>query len=134
MVPMGDWAKSRLKNLSETDRTRDESRVRSGFGKNISNWVNRDSAYPTNVLHLATECANRNHSASFPVSLPEWFIKVFTKEGDNVLDPFVGSGTSAIAAKKLRRKYIGIDVSLEYCLQAERVLRDRNRQVVLWDS
>lgn len=134
MVPMGDWAKSRLKNLSETDKTRDESKVRSGFGKNISNWLNRDNAYPTNVLHLATECANRNHSASFPVSLPEWFIKVFTKEGDNVLDPFVGSGTSAIAAKKLRRKYIGIDVSLEYCVQAERVLKDKNRQVVLWDS
>jgi site-specific DNA-methyltransferase (adenine-specific) len=134
MVPMGDWAKSRLKNLSETDRTRDESRVRSGFGKRIANWVKRDKAFPTNVLHLATECANRNHSAAFPVSLPEWFIKLFTREGDVVLDPFVGSGTTAIAASKLGRKYIGIDVSLDYCMQAERVLKDKNRQVVLWDS
>ena len=37
MVPMGDWAKSRLKKLSETDKKRDESKVGSGFGKNISN-------------------------------------------------------------------------------------------------
>ena len=38
-VPMGDWADSRLKNLSDTDRRRDESRVGSGFGKNVSNWL-----------------------------------------------------------------------------------------------
>ncbi|GMO67916.1 MAG: hypothetical protein Ta2A_15940 [Treponemataceae bacterium] len=56
MVPMGDWAKNRLRNLSETDKSRDTSKVGSGFGKNISNWIGRDMAYPTNVLHLATEC------------------------------------------------------------------------------
>ena len=39
MVPMGDWAKSRLKNLSDTDKRRDNSKVGSGFGKNISNWI-----------------------------------------------------------------------------------------------
>ncbi|HND88558.1 MAG TPA: DNA methyltransferase, partial [Saprospiraceae bacterium] len=61
MVPMGDWAKSRLKKLSATDKVRDNSKVGSGFGKNISNWVDRDMAYPTNVLHLATECSNKSH-------------------------------------------------------------------------
>ena len=89
MVPMGDWSKSRLKKLSETDKTRDESKVGSGFGKNISNWLDREMAYPTNVLHLATECNNKNHSAAFPEGLPEWFIKLFTKEEDTVLDPFM---------------------------------------------
>lgn len=49
MVPMGEWAKGRLKKLSETDKTRDESRVNSGFGKKVSNWVDRDKAYPTNL-------------------------------------------------------------------------------------
>ncbi len=134
MVPMGDWAKSRLKNLSDTDKRRDESKVQSGFGKNISNWLTRDKAYPTNVLHLATECSNRNHSATFPLSLPEWFIKLFTEEGDVVLDPFVGSGTSAIVAKKLNRKYIGVDVSLEYCTAAEKELHDAQRKLVFWKS
>jgi DNA modification methylase len=114
MVPMGDWAKKRLKNLSDTDKKRDESKVGSGFGKNISNWLNRDMAYPTNVLHLATECNNKNHSAAFPEGLPEWFIKLFTKEGDTVLDPFMGSGTTNFVAKKLKRNSIGIEIIPEY--------------------
>ncbi len=114
MVPMGDWAKSRLKNLSETDKIRDNSKVGSGFGKNISNWLKRDMAYPNNVLHLATECNNKNHSAAFPEELPEWFIKLFTKEGDTVLDPFMGSGTTLIVADRMGRNSIGIDIVPEY--------------------
>ncbi len=114
MVPMGDWAKNRLKNLSETDKIRDNSKVGSGFGKNISNWLNRDKAYPTNVLHLATECNNKNHSAAFPEELPEWFIKLFTKQNDTVLDPFMGSGTTLVVANRMRRNSIGIDIVPEY--------------------
>ena len=114
-VPIGSWAKSRLKNLSETDLTRDETKNRSGFGKKVANWLDKDMVYPTNVLHLSTECSNKNHSAAFPEELPSWFIQLFTEEGDVVLDPFVGSGTSAIAAKKLGRQYIGIDIMQEYC-------------------
>ena len=113
-VPMGRWARPRLKNLSETDRTRDESKVGSGFGKNIANWLQRDLAYPTNVLHLATECANRNHSAVFPESLPAWFIKLFTEEGDIVLDPFAGSGATLLAAVGLGRRAAGIDTNREF--------------------
>lgn len=113
-VPMGDWAKTRLKNLSDTDRTRDNSRVGSGFGKNISNWLTRDMAYPTNVLHLATECGNRKHSAVFPKALPEWFIKLFTQPGDVVLDPFMGSGSTVAAARNMERKSVGIEILPEY--------------------
>jgi site-specific DNA-methyltransferase (adenine-specific) len=114
MVPMGDWANSRLSNLSETDKIRDNSKVGSGFGKNVSNWLNKEKVYPTNVLHLATECNNKNHSAAFPESLPEWFIKLFTKEGDIVLDPFMGSGTTIFVANRMRRNSIGIDILPEY--------------------
>jgi DNA modification methylase len=114
MVPTGDWAKTRLKNLSETDRTRDESKVGSGFGKNISNWLNRSYAYPTNVIHLATECGNKNHSAVFPDALPSWFIQLFTQEGDWVLDPFLGSGTTCKEAEKLMRNSIGIELQKSY--------------------
>lgn len=114
MVPMGEWAKTRLKNLSDTDKIRDESKVGSGFGKNISNWLKRDKAYPTNVLHLATECNNKNHSAAFPEGLPEWFIKLFTKSGDTVLDPFMGSGTTNFVAQRMSRNSIGIEILPEY--------------------
>jgi len=114
MVPIGDWAKTRLKNLSEVDKIRDESKVGSGFGKKIANWMNRDKAYPSNVLHMATECNNKEHSATFPDALPEWFIKLFTKENDWVLDPFLGSGTTSKVAQRLNRNSIGIEIMEEY--------------------
>jgi site-specific DNA-methyltransferase (adenine-specific)/site-specific DNA-methyltransferase (cytosine-N4-specific) len=114
MVRMGDWAKTRLRNLSATDKIRDESKVGSGFGKNVSNWIGRDKVYPTNVLHMATECNNKNHSAVFPESLPEWFIRLFTEEKDWVLDPFMGSGATIKAAQKLLRNSIGIEIQQEY--------------------
>ncbi len=113
-VPMGQWAEKRLKRLSQTDRRRDESKVLSGFGKKISNWVGRDLALPTNVLHLATECSNRDHSATFPVALPLWFIRLFTQPGDLVLDPFMGSGTTAIACLESDRHFVGIELSEKY--------------------
>lgn len=122
MVPMGDWKEKRLARLSDTDKIRDISHVGSGFGKNISHWVGREYAYPTNVLHLATECANRGHSASFPVDLPTWFIKLLSVEGDLVLDPFIGSGTTAMASKNLKRHYIGIEALELYRDLAEQAI------------
>jgi site-specific DNA-methyltransferase (cytosine-N4-specific) len=119
MVPMGDWAKTRLKNLSETDMQRDESKVGSGFGKRIANWIGRELVYPTNVLYLATESNNRNHSATFPVELPRWFIKLFTEDGGIVLDPFMGVGTTALAAQSLARHFVGVEMQEEYVLLAE---------------
>jgi DNA modification methylase len=114
MVPTGDWAKTRLKNLGDNDKVRFNSQAGSGFGKNISNWLGREMAYPTNVLHLPTECGNKNHSAAFPKALPSWFIKLFTEENDIVLDPFVGSGTSCAAAYELNRTYIGVELKEDY--------------------
>ena len=123
-VPIGDWANTRLKNLSNTDKIRDISKNGSGFGKNISNWLNKGSVYPTNVLHLSTECSNKNHSAAFPYALPEWFIKLFTQEGDTVLDPFMGSGTTIQAAKDLRRNAIGIEILPEYYEMVKSLTRE----------
>jgi site-specific DNA-methyltransferase (adenine-specific)/site-specific DNA-methyltransferase (cytosine-N4-specific) len=114
MVTMGDWARTRLRNLSAADKIRDESKVGSGFGKNVSNWLGRDKVYPTNVLHMATECNNKKHSAVFPESLPEWFIKLFTEQQDWVLDPFMGSGATIKASQRLRRNSIGIEIKKDY--------------------
>ena len=129
MVPMGDWAQKRLEKLSDTDRIRSESRSLSGFGKNVSHWLGKKYVYPTNVLHLATECSNRNHSAAFPISLPAWFIKLFTGEGDVVLDPFIGSGTTALACIELNRHYIGIELMENYYKLAREAIT-AHRQLV----
>jgi DNA modification methylase len=122
-VPMGNWADKRLKVLGKNDRSRFASRVGSGFGKNIANWVGRDMAYPSNVLHLATECGNKNHSAAFPRALPNWFIRLFTDAGDRVLDPFVGSGTTSVVAAELGRESVGIEIQESYCEAARDALR-----------
>lgn len=130
MVPVGDWAKDRLKNLSETDQIRDNSKVGSGFGKNISNWVGREMVYPSNVVYLATECSNTKHSAAFPIELPIWFIKLFSSPNDVVLDPFLGSGTTAVAALELGRKFIGIEINSEYISIAQERIYSTQRRLL----
>lgn len=64
------------------------------------------------------------HPATFPNQLPYDFIKCFTPKNGVVLDPFVGSGTATVAAKNLGYKYIGIDVSPEYCAIAEKRMKE----------
>jgi DNA modification methylase len=119
---MGDWAQSRLKTLGANDVVRHDSQVGNAFAKNIANWQGRDRAYPTNVLHLATECGNKRHSAAFPSALPKWFIELFTDAGDIVLDPFAGSGTTLAAALALGRHAIGIDRAPEYAAECRRAV------------
>lgn len=59
------------------------------------------------------------HPAIYPKYIVQEFIKLLTKKGDVVLDPFVGSGTSLVAAKELGRNYIGIDINPDYCKYAK---------------
>ena len=119
MVPMGEWAQSRLKTLGANDVVRFDSRVGNAFGKNVANWQGRERAYPTNVLHLATECGNKGHSAAFPQALPRWFIELFTDPGDVVLDPFAGSGTTLAAAIALGRHAQGVELDPDYARRCE---------------
>ena len=121
-VPIGDWSKTRMKKLSDNDKKRMNSKTGSGSGKNMSNWIGKQTVYPSNVLHFATQCSNVGHSAAYPESLPEFFIKLFTKEGDTVLDPFMGSGTTGIVCKKLNRNFVGIEIDQRYFeLSKERI-------------
>lgn len=122
-VPIGAWAKARFRNISKNDMLRSNSATQSGFGRKVANWIGKRKVYPTNVLHLPTECRNRNHSAVFPLELPKWFIRLFTKKGDIVLDPFIGSGTTAIACIQLNRKYIGIDINKNICNLARKNIK-----------
>lgn len=64
------------------------------------------------------------HCAAFPFELPEWAINVYSQPGDLVLDPFIGSGTTALAARYLGRKYIGFEKSEEYVMLAKKRLSE----------
>lgn len=68
------------------------------------------------VIRCSVETiGNRKHPSIYPEFIIQEFIKLLTKPNDIVLDPFVGSGTTCVAAKSLGRNFIGIDVNPEYC-------------------
>ncbi|HIK61188.1 MAG TPA: hypothetical protein EYF98_10945, partial [Planctomycetes bacterium] len=72
-------------------------------------------AYPSNVLSLGKNREALGHSAAYPVSLPMFFVKAFSDDSDIVYDPFLGSGTTLIAAEQLGRKCYGLEISPAYC-------------------
>ena len=78
------------------------------------------TAYPANVLYTSVETTSKQHPAVFPESIPEFFIKLFTVECDLVLDPFLGSGTSGVVARRLKRNFIGIEKEAEYISLAKK--------------
>ena len=69
------------------------------------------------------------HPAPYPVELPLRCIKLYTFENDIILDPFIGSGTTAVAAVSSHRRFIGYDINREYCnLAAKRIIVERSRK------
>ena len=143
-VPIGDWSKKRFKSMSENDFIRLASDNNKHLGKRVANWLNRKEVYPhnvivfekehynypSNVLHFATECSNRrNHSAVFPTELPFWFIRLFTEKNDVVLDPFIGSGTTALACMLLDRKFLGIEIIKDFVGEAKKNILQLSKEI-----
>lgn len=116
--PIGDWVESRLRNLGKNDLSRHNSENASGFGRDISKWVGKQTVLPSNVLSIPLVGKNKGHPAVFPVDLPLFFIKLLSPENGLVVDPFAGSGTTGIAALSLGRRCALIDNNFEYCQQA----------------
>ena len=95
-----------------------------GSGMNMSKRIVGDLVRPSNVLIMPSDSTNHVHPAVFPLILPEFFIKLMTEPGDLVLDPFMGSGTTAIAANTLGRRYEGVEAMQDYVvLNAQRLVR-----------
>jgi len=72
--------------------------------------VSEGGRYPTDVLEFKS-VGNRIHNTQKPLELMEWLVKTYTNEGDTVLDPFMGSGTTGVACKKLKRNFIGVEIN-----------------------
>lgn len=85
------------------------------YGKNTNTMHDYFKVTPTSF--------NNQHPCPKPIQWAEWLISRATKEGQIVLDPFLGSGTTAVACKRLKRNFIGIEISPEYCKMAEERLR-----------
>jgi site-specific DNA-methyltransferase (adenine-specific) len=66
---------------------------------------------------------NTDHPTQKPEKLYAKLVLASSKEGDFVFDPFLGSGTSAVVAKKLNRKYLGVEINEEYCMFAVKRLK-----------
>ena len=109
------WTTNTLKAVSESE----DLYV---FWKAGEYVVNRDRLTPKEwrewgyrqIWEIASVRSNNVHPAMFPIQLASRVIKLYTDEGDVVLDPFLGSGTTAIAAIKLNRKFIGIEKMKQY--------------------
>ena len=86
-----------------------------GAGKNVDRMQGK--ALPRNVLRLSNGAATSvvGHSATFPVALPAFFVKAFSDASDAIFDPFLGSGTTLIAAAKEGRACYGVEISEGYC-------------------
>jgi DNA modification methylase len=86
------------------------------------NTINRDQfmEWTKSVWHMNTESAKKvGHPAPFPIELPYRLIQLYTFSRDIILDPLMGSGSTAIAAIKSRRKYIGYEYNPEYVKLAD---------------
>lgn len=144
-VPIGDWASKRFKSMSEDDFIRRVSKNNTHLGRNVSNWLNKKKVFPhnvivfeeehrlylSNVVESATESSSgKNHSAVFPIELPSWFMYLFTKEGDVVLDPFMGSGSTAVAALLNHRNFLGTEIQSEYVKEATKNIREIEEEVL----
>lgn len=106
---------------------RDEKRNPKDWGQN-SNGNFRDT-FPSNIWNdisvpFWSMPENTDHPTQKPEKLLAKIILASTKKGDIVFDPFLGSGTTAVVAKKLGRKYVGVEVDEYYCCLAEKRLEN----------
>jgi DNA modification methylase len=113
-TPYAEKSIQRMKNpLKKRFARNEENQVANDY----KDWSpNPKGALPTTLINISSESKRiaDNHVAVFPVDLVEYFIKGATDKGDLVLDIFMGTGTTAVAAKKLGRNYMGFELQQDY--------------------
>lgn len=88
----------------------------------------------SNVWDIAIAQNKTDHPAVFPIEIPLRHIKTWSNEGDVVLDPFMGSGTTGLAALELGRKFIGVDLNKDYCRMAEKRIKEYEEKTLHADK
>ena len=83
-------------------------------------------------MELDTERLYGGHPCTFPLRFPTVFIKALTDEGDLVFDPFMGTGTTAVACYETRRHFIGIEINPDYCKIAEKRIQEEREKYGLF--
>lgn len=98
-------------------------------------WADIPFVYAGSIKHpeaIIKEGTNKKaHSQQMPIALPQRGILFSTDENDIILDPFIGSGTTAVAAIRTNRQFIGIEISPEYCKVAEKRISYERQQLLL---
>jgi len=98
--------------------------------------ISRDEflEFTKSIWSFKAESAKKvGHPAPFPIELPYRLTQLYTFNGDVVLDPFMGSGASAIAALELERKFVGYEIDKKYCQLADKRIADFLKQGNLFD-
>lgn len=123
-TPYAEKSIQRMKNPLKKRFARTEENQKSDDYKEWS--PNPKGALPTTLVNISSESKRiaDNHVAVYPVELVDYFIKGSTEEGDLVLDPFMGTGTTAVSAKKLNRNFIGFEKQQEYIEVANKRIFD----------
>jgi site-specific DNA-methyltransferase (adenine-specific)/site-specific DNA-methyltransferase (cytosine-N4-specific) len=101
--------KSTSKWAGDNERRKNQGahNTTNGSGMNMSKRITGEMVRPSNVIVMPASCLNIKHPAVYPIGLPDFFIRLMTKEGDVVVDPFLG------------RQYLGIERDEEYIRLAE---------------
>lgn len=119
------WQNQKWDSINVRTKSGEQKKLKDGDEiKKINEFGVRDNvwAYPTGFDHSTADKIAKEHPAIFPEDLVKDHLISWSKKGDVILDPFMGSGTTAKVAKQLGRQFIGFEISEEYCKIANKRL------------
>jgi site-specific DNA-methyltransferase (adenine-specific) len=121
---MTDAKKDRIRPLSKANKEGAKNNITNSNNCKTDKDYDPNKRYPLNILKFSNPVSKAIHPTQKPVALMEYLIKTYTNEEETVLDFTMGSGTTGVAAKKLNRNFIGIELDPEYFAIAEKRIKE----------